>query len=167
MAYKKKSCKKSQVRNPETGRCIKRSTLKKLKSCKRGSKRNASTGRCNKIKKSKSKKSKSKTKPRRTAHRYLKKSVEEGDCRGRTKASCKERSNCSYRKYTGCIKKGIRKKKEEEEELSVETSLQYPQTNLPYPQIRKGEPNPLPNTTLPASYGKGMKGFFEIADGQM
>jgi len=108
-SYRKKPCKKSQFRNPKNDIC-------KKKTCKKGSKIKRSTGRCNKIicavRSVKRVKRKSVVKPRRSARRFLLKDVAEG-CRGRTKASCKERSNCSYRKYTGCVKKSIRKKKDE------------------------------------------------------
>ncbi len=104
-SYRKKPCKKSQVRNPETGRCIKKSSLPKVKRCRKGYRRSPSTGTCKKIK----------SKPvvrRRSAGKFLKKSVAEGECRGRTKASCNKRPGCSYRKSVGCVKKfGVVKRK--------------------------------------------------------
>jgi len=49
---------------------------------------------------------------RRSAGKFLKKSVAEGECRGRTKVSCNKRPGCSYRKSVGCVKKfGVVKRK--------------------------------------------------------
>lgn len=94
-SYRKKPCKRNQVRNPETGRCIKRSALAKLKKSKLA-----------KLKKSKLvKRKKSKSVARKSPSKYLKAFVEEGECRGRTQESCNSRPNCSYRKNIGCVRK--------------------------------------------------------------